>query len=297
MQSPLNPTSISNPSNPADQAQLQAMLRQLASTDPKMREFMTKLALGGQRVVLPVPYWSTVEFAADATKLTAGSISIDSKPRKAFQYAFGQTMTVAGSTASATFSDTNLLTQAQTLNNSDVYIYGVTLEPLPGSEPLILQQLWSDGLIELSTDGNTQIRIGTPAMFPAAGGLYGTGYSADVLTAADQAGPIQTGGAGPGGGIGAPVSYLANGNPMSSNFLKFAQPFKWSAVGGGGSDCQLSISFTCTRFTDFVLAAARASATGVQPWDPPTVPGDPGTGARIRVRLVAQSVSKRGENT
>lgn len=281
---------LSNPPNPADAATTQAMLRQLAATDPAMRAFMAKLSLDGQRVILPVPYWSVVEFSNTPA---AGVLNIDTTTRKAFQYALGNSMAVAGApaAANATFSDTNLLTQGQTLSNADVWIYGVCLEPLEDAEPIILQALWADGFVEISTDGQTSVRLGTPAMFPAAGGLYGIGQSGAVLPPDSVSGPVTN------VGPGADISSMANGNPMAGNFIRFPQPFKWGAVGGGGADVSLTIGVTLSRALAFAYPAARAAASPTGGYTPPTVRGQKGTTARIRVRLVAQSVGKRSNNT
>ena len=287
------PASISNPSNPADAAMVQAQLRQLAATNPDMRSFMAKLALDGQRVILPVPYWSVVEFSGAPVGGPPATVTIDTTTRKAFQYALGNSMAVAGApaTANATFSDTNLLTQGQTLSNADVWIYGVCLEPLEDAEPLILQALWADGFVEISTDGMNSIRIGTPAMFPGAGGLYGLGQSNALLP------PDNVSGTNADAGPGTQYGFLSNGNPMAGNFIRFPQPFKWGAVGGGGADTTLTIGVTLSRALAYTFPAARAAASPTGGYTPPTTRGQPGTSARIRVRLVAQSVGRRGQNT
>jgi hypothetical protein len=225
------------------------------------------------------------------------SVTIDTTTRKAFQYAVGNSMAVAGapSASNATFSDTNLLVQGTTLSNADVWIYGVCLEPLEGSEPVILQALWNDSYLDISTDGQTSIRIGTPAMFPGAGGLYGRGQSGALLPPDNTTGPSVTGAAN--AGPGAEVGFISNGNPMAGNFIRFPQPFKWAGVGTGAADATLTIGMTLTRALTYTLPGTRAAGGTTGQYTAPTARGDAGTIARVRIRLVAQSVARRSANT
>jgi hypothetical protein len=277
--------------SPAEQAQMMTLIRQAAGMSPELRAQLAQMAVDDQRVVLQLPYWSVIEFSATPD---TGVITIDTKRRAAFQYAQGQDMGGAGAAGKlATYSDTNLQRQGETLSNADVYIYGVCVEPLPGSEPLILEALWDDGFLDLSTDGQNSVRIGTPAQFPAAGGLYGAAQSADVLP------DVQTSGIVTDGGPGASKSYLSNGNPMAGNFKRFPSPFKWGGVGQGGSDAALSIGMTLTRPRVITLPTARtAGAAGIAPggYTQPSAAGDYGTWARLRISLITQSFNRRSQN-
>jgi len=285
----MDPNDLANPQNPAEQVQMMQLLQQLASQNPAARSAMAKIANNQQRVILPVPYWSVAEWSGTPT---AGAIAITTDRRSFFQYAQGQDMAVAGAAGRvATYADTNLQRQGETLSNADVWIYGVCLEIEPGSEPLIVQALWADAYVDISTDGQNAIRLGTPAMFPSAGGLYGVGQSADVLPPDPVSGIVTD------GGPGADKTYLSNGNPIAGSFIRFPQPFKWGGVGQGGADASLTIGMTLTRPLTITLPANRAAASPTGGYTAPTAAGQPGTFARIRARLISQSVNRRSQNT
>jgi hypothetical protein len=281
-----------NPVSASRQAQIN---QYIASLPPEVRAAIVQSGIQDARAILPTPYWSTVRFGATVAANTA-TIAAGTQA-KAFQYSIGQDMTVAGfTTTTATGADTNLLRAGETLDNSDVYIYGLAADPTPNSEPRILENLWRDCLVELSLNGTSSIRLGTLNMFPGAGGLYGVGKSNLVLPSAQDTGR------GADGGGGTAMSYLSNGNPMGGNFLRFPQPFKWCGVGTGGVDATLSIIVTLTRAVSIPLAATRAAVaggantSGTGAWTQPAT-GGVGTIADIRFRLVSVSIAKRSVNT
>ena len=126
-------------------------------------------------------------------------------------------------------------------------------------------------------------------MFPSAGGLYGQGRSFAAEPAFDSAGPSD-------GGAGAPVGFVANGNPMGGNFMRFPQPFKWSSVGSNEGNSQLTITITPNRAIAIPLAVTRAAAAGIAAYTQPAT-GALGTFCDFRLRLVAVSTGARGQNT
>ena len=260
---------------------------QIARTPPDVRAAIVAAGLADAKTVLPVPYWSTVRVAGT---VAANTLTVDTTARKAFQYAVGQDMTIAGFTGTvAQFSDTNLLRAGETLDNADVWIWGLAAELCTNSEPALAARLWRDCVVEMSLNGTQSIKLGTLGMFPSAGGLYGVGQSALLIP------NFETTGQGIDGGPGAPFGALANGNPMGGNFLKFPQPFKWGAVGNGGADASLSVIVTPTRQITIPLAATRAAGAGVAPYTQPAT-GDRGTFCDIRFRLVSVAVSRRSQN-
>ena len=270
------------------QANRNAMINaQIARTPPDVRAAIVAAGLADAKTVLPVPYWSTARIAGTV----AGNVlTVDTTARKAFQYAVGQDMTIAGfSSTVAQFSDTNLLRSGETLDNADVWIWGLAAELCTNSEPALAARLWRDCVVEMSLNGTQSIKLGTLGMFPSAGGLYGVGQSALLLPAENVTG------AGADGGPGTPFGSLANGNPMGGNFLKFPQPFKWGAVGNGGADASLSVIVTPTRQITIPLAATRAAAAGVGAYTQPAT-GAIGTFCDIRFRLVSVAVSRRSQN-
>lgn len=274
--------------NPVQAAEQAAINRQIAMVPPHVRSAIVGAGLADARSVLPTPYWSTARIAGT---VAANTLTVDTTSRKAFQYAAGGDMTVAGFTSTtATFAETNLLRAGETLDNSDVWIYGLAAELCPNSEPALAARVWRDAAVELSLNGTQSIKIGTLSMFPGAGGLYGVGQSALLLPNFETAGPNAD------GGPGAPFGSMSNGNPMAGNFLKFPQPFKWCAVGSGGKDASLSVIVTPQRSITISLAASRVAAAGINAWTQPTT-GQIGTFVDIRFRLVAVAVSKLSQNT
>lgn len=280
---------------PQNQAQNAALYRQLAAMDPALRAFVAKNAIQEQKTVLPVPYWSTVRIAGT---VAANVLTVDTTVRKAFSYAIGGDMAAAGFAAGtiAQPADTNLLRQGETLDNADVWIWGLAIELCPNSESSLAGRLWRDCIVEISTSGTQSIRLGTLGMFPSAGGLYGQGRSFAMQPATNVAGANQ-------GGQGATIGFVANGNPMSGNFQRFPQPFRWSSVGSNAGDSQLTISVTPNRTILETLLATRAAVTVVPAVTPGTIEpatqpatGDFGTFCDLRIRLVAVSVGARSQN-
>lgn len=277
----------SGPGNPLQTNINNALAQQIANVPPAVRAQIVAAAGADARSVLPVPYWSTVRIGGTVASST---LTVDTSPRKAFQYAVGQDMTIAGFTSTiAQNCDTNLLRAGETLDNADVWMWGLAAELCTNSEPALAARVWRECDVQLSLNGTTAIRLGTLAMFPSAGGLYGVGQSALLEPA------LPTVGQGVDGGTGGSFGVLSNGNPMAGNFLKFPQPFKWGAVGKGGADAQLSVIVTPNRAISIALATTRAGGTGISPWTQPTT-GSQGTFVDIRFRLVSVSVSDRSVN-
>lgn len=281
--------------SPQDQARQAQLYRQLAALDPQLRAFIASQAIKEQKTVLPVPYWSTVRIRGT---VAADTLTVDTTIRKAFTYAIGGDMAAAGFAAATTAEacDTNLLRPGETLDNADVYIWGLAIELAPNSEPLLAARLWRETIVEISTSGTQSIRLGTLGMFPSAGGLYGVGQTRLQQPATNVAAPQD-------GGAGANIGFLANGNPMGGNFMRFPQPFKWSSVGSNSGDSQLTVTLQPCRAIAIALAAARAAVPVVAMVTPGTIEpaaqvatGDLGTFCDLRVRLVAVSVGARGQN-
>lgn len=280
--------------NPVEQAQAAVVNRQIASLPENVRSAIIAAGLQGARAVLPVPYWSMARFsctiAANVATVAAGTQA------KAFQYAIGQDMQIAGFAAGlvATAAETNLLRAGETLDNADVWIYGLAAELCPNSDAALAALAWRNCSVEISLNGTQSIRLGTLAMFPGAGGLSGAGQSGLILP--NQVSP----GAGVDGGAGAVISYAANGMPMAGNFLRFPQPFKWCGVGTGGADASLSVITTLQRAISIPLAASRtavaggANTPGTAAYTQPTTAN--ASPLDIRWRLVSVSVSRRSVN-
>lgn len=274
--------------NPVQQNRTAMINAAIARVPADVRAAIVADGLGEAKTVLPVPYWSTVRVAGT---VAANVLTVDTTSRKAFQYAVGQPMDIAGFPAAtiAQFCDTNLLRAGETLDNANVWLWGLAAELCTNSEPALAARLWRDCTVELSLNGTQSIKLGTLGMFPGAGGLYGQGQSALLLP------PEPTTGMNADGGPGATFGTVSNGNPMGGNFLKFPQPFKWGAVGDGGADASLSVIVTPNRQITIPLAATRAAGAGVGAFTQPST-GDRGTFCDIRFRLISVAVSKRSQN-
>jgi hypothetical protein len=290
------------PRNAAQETYRQRLYAQLANLPPDLRAFIGEEYGDSQIAVLPLPYWSSVRFQATRAAGPPVAFTIDTSQRRAFAYAQGQDMTIAGYTAAARtafLSDTNLLKQSETRDNSDVWIWGISCSLLPTSEPVLAARVWADTSVELSLNGTQSIALGTLEMFPGAGGLYGAGKTFIRAPALNVASPNLADGPGEGAGVG----FIQNGNPMAGNFFRLPQPFKWSGVGTAGAGSALSMTFTPRRaITESMtarvaVAGAAPGAEGrVEPATPPAAAGDIGTFVDVRVRLICVAVQRRSVN-
>lgn len=273
------------PQNAAREAEL---YRQLAQVPPQLRGFIAKKAIDEQRTVLQQDYWSTVRVRGT---VAANVLTVDTTVRKAFAYSIGQTMEIAGFAAAsgaAQGCDTNLLRPSETLDNAEVYIYGLGVEICQNSEPVLAARLFRECELGLSLNGTQSIRIGTLGMFPAGGGIYGAGRSFAAESDFAMAGPSD-------GGAGAQIGFVSNGNPLSNNFRQFKDPFIWTSVGSNGGDSSLVISVQPDREITIPLAASRVAAAGVAAWTQPAT-GDLGTFCDFRLRLFSISLGARSKN-
>lgn len=271
----------------------------VAGVPSYVREAIAQQAIAGQKVVLPLPYWSTIRLQAVRSGAGPFTYTIDTSDRRAFQYGVGADCSVAGFAAGtiATGAETNLLKAGESISNADVWIYGLSVELCPNSEPLLASQVWRDSWLELSLNGQDSVRLGTLNMFPGAGGLFGTGPSRLLQPADNQPG-------GNDGGIGPALGFLSNGNPMAGNFYRFPQPFVWRAVGQG-RDSNLAVVWKSARniafnSTDRTLTAGAAPGLSGRVnahTSPAAAAGTLGTFVDIRIRLVSVSVSPRSINT
>lgn len=277
------------PQNPNDEARKQAMYRQMASLPADVRAFIGEQYSNSEVTILPLPYWSTVRFQG---AVGGGNLTIDTSERRAFGYAQGNSPAVGGFPAAygnATFAETNLTTASQTVNNSDLWIWGIAAAITPDSEPALARRVWRDTYVSMSFSGTNLIPVGTLEMLPGAGGLKGVGQSAIKSPPLDTAGMVD-------GGPGASLGFFNNGEAAAGNFFRLPQPFKWSAIGSAGTDSSFVISCTPQRQIVEPMAAARAAAAGVEAFTPPAATGDRGTYADVRFHLVCVSVSRRSRN-
>lgn len=264
---------------------------QLSSLPGDVQAFIQDRYKGVPVVVQPLPYWSTARLAATraagppvAFTVAAGTTST------AFSYAINGDMGPAGRAGTAAnLADTNLKLPNQTRDNATVFIWGLAAYVTQDSEPLLATQLFREANLQISTNGNVTLPLGTLEMFPAGGGLYGTGRS--FIAEPDLATPGAVD-----GGSGSQVGMFNNGNPISVNYFRIPQPILWEGVGDGGSDNTLQIVMTVGRAVTITSAAVRAAGAGVSAFTPPAAAGDLGTFLDVRWRLICVSVSNRSKN-
>lgn len=284
------------PKDPAQEAYQQALFRRLASLPADVRNFISDQYQNAQITVLPLPYWSTARYqatiAANVASIAAGTVC------KAFAYAQGGAMQIAGFPTGfrvANLSDTNLLTQSQTRDNADVWIWGLAAAPTPDSEPLLMREVWRKASVSISLNGTQTIPLGTLEMFPSAGGLYGSGVTNLLQPPFDTAGQKPVAAGDGSSGVGAGFGFLSNGNPMAGNFFRLPQPFKWSAIGSAGSDSSLVIESKVETAISLQVSANRAAAAGIDQFTQPEA-GDVGTYVDVRWHLICVAVSRRSVN-
>ena len=281
-----------------DEVQRMRNAAYIANLPPDVRAQIQDNYSGSQLTVLPLPYWSTVRFQSVRAAGPPVSFAVAAGERKAFAYAIGQSLQIAGFNAAygnALESETNLLRQSETRDNADFWIWGIGCYLTPESEPALARRIWRDTSVRISLNGTTQIPLGTLEMFPGAGGLYGQGVSFIKSPEINTPGAVDN-------GTGAIMPFVNNGNPMAGDFLRLNQPFKWASVGNNGADSTLVMSFILQRGVTETSALARAGVAAgtvnmtASAFTPPAADGDLGTFVDVRVHLIGVSVSKRSVN-
>lgn len=266
------------------QAAYLANLRAATAHVPgSIRRTIQEAALASQRTVTSLPYWSTVRF--QATRAGAGPAYTytiaQGTSLKAFGYGIGGNAVGAGFAAavSPTLAETNLTKASETLDNADVFIWGLAFEVCPVGMPDLAGPLWRNCSVQLSLSGTDTLRVGTLHKYPSAGGLFGAGVSgaeaSDVTT--EQ---------------GAALTYLQNGNPMGGNFGRFSQAFRWNAAGSAAKDTSLVITLTVENAIT-IAGSDRAAAAGIQPFVADT---QAEAFLDVRCYLISESLSHRSQN-
>ena len=211
--------------------------------------------LENQQYVTPWPYYSTVKFVANTAQVAPNPrtyIVPNGTRLRAFAYAQGQTMQVAGYTAEdgvATPAETNLVSANETISGENVLIHGIALQVqasmqhiapagvAPGivraPDSMLLGELTNSVVVSLGLNGDANLhRLGTVAMIPGAGGLTGSAH--------DIVGPLQVAGQ-----TDANQGYPANGWAVRSNFFSLPEGLIWR--NKGSADSNLNIIFDVVR--------------------------------------------------
>jgi hypothetical protein len=246
---------------------------------------------GKQLTVLSFPIWSTLRFAASIAAGPPVVATIDTTPRIAFSYGVGADMAPAGRAGViATAADTNLQQGGQTRDQADVFIYGLSASVMQTSEPAFVGDIFRETDVQISTNGDTTLPLGTLEMFPGSG-MFGAGRSSFLQPDFNNAGGVD-------GGAGAHQPFNTNGNPTSGSFFRLDAPIFWSGIGGG-ADSNLAITCTPRRTITKTSALLRAAIADVATIVP-VAAFTPITAALafvdVRWRLYAASVRVRSSN-
>jgi len=246
---------------------------------------------GKQLTILSFPIWSTIRFAAALAAGPPVVATIAATPRVAFSYGVGLDMAAAGRAGVlATNADTNLQQNGATRDQADVFIYGISAYATQDSEPGLMGSLFRETDVQIATNGDTTIPLGTMDMFPSPGGLFGSGSSSLLIPSLENAGGVD-------GGEGGHLGFVNNGNPTSGSFFRLDFPVFWSGIGGG-ADSNLALTCTPRRAIVKTSALARVAAPGgaagpVEVFTPITAPL---AFVDVRWRLHAVSVRVRSAN-
>lgn len=242
---------------------------------------------GKQLTVLSFPIWSTVRFQATIAAGPPVIATIPATTVTAFSYGLNGDMGPAGRAGVlATQADTNLQAAGATRDQADVFIYGISAEVCQTSEAGLIADVLREVDVTIATNGDTTLPLGTIAMFPSPGGLFGAGRSSLLAPAIGVQGGVD-------GGDGVSLAFVNNGNPTSGSFFRLDAPIFWSGIGGG-ADSVLALACTPRRAIVKTSALLRAAAAGILAFTPITATQ---AFVDIRWRLHAASVRIRSSNS
>lgn len=226
-----------------------------------------------------VPLFSRVAFVAVRTGAGPFTHTIASGDRKAFGYAQGQMMDIAGDAGVAsTPADTNILKPGETPNNETVKIRGISIKPVEAtSDPELVAAIMSKAYIDLALGSNVLTPLGRIENAPSCYGLYGRGFST-----------IREGALG--SPVGLDIEFLRNGNPIPGQMLRLPD-LEWAANGSGEGDSTCNVIFRLPQQV-ILTATNRTAAAGIAAFTTPTV----GLRADFMVFLHTYRTAKRSRN-
>lgn len=233
-----------NPYEQQQQADARARAAALMANDPAAAAYLVNQGLANQKVAFVLPYWSTVRFATTRSGSGPYVYAMPVGTRKAFSYKIGGNATAAGFSSSATITETetNLSDENQTRNGENVEIFGISAMLDPTASLKLAKHVWRNTALFLQLGGDSQIPLGTLAMCPSGGGLFGS--SIDPYVTPPIMASVAVDGA------------VSNGNPTAQNFLPLPFPIQWSGVNNGRdtifniiADLKTAGSFSITERT------------------------------------------------
>jgi hypothetical protein len=230
------------------------------------------------------PIHSVVRFAAAVAAGPPVTYTIDQSSRIGFSYGVNGDMGPAGRAGVlATQADTNIQVAGQTRDQADVMIYGMSCFLQPGSEGMLVGDVWRESDIQIATNSDTTIPAGTLEAYPQPGGLYGSQLSQIRIPAIDEMGGFD-------GGKGVQQGFASNGNPTAGSFRRFENPIFWAGLSSG-PDSNLQIIITPRRVITRSAPLARPAAAGIGVYTPPSA-----AFVDVRINLHAATIKRRGVN-
>lgn len=266
----------------------QALANAIAGFANRRRQVMPQVDAGptGQRFRLWNNYYSIVRFQATVsvappvTTLTFPVVQL-----KPFSYRIGDPLTVAGFDATfgpaATEAETNLVKAGETIAGEQLEIDGLSLMPSSVTDIGVWKQLIANIAVTLSFDGDAhKYRLGRIDMIPGSGGTFGSGFTTTLVPNLDSSQFID--------------SAFSNGWPVIDNFYPFPQPLIWTP--SGETDSNFNVVLALVR-QQVIVETARAAATGVAAFTPPTAAGQFGSFMDVMARLHSEQRAARSVNS
>ena len=249
------------------------------------------VGMADQSKTVESPYSRLIVQAGVAYSNPNAVISLaDGTDYDAFSYAENEPLPGATpATLRARICDTNITKTGTPPGDGQFMIYGISMMPMPGSDPILLAHLASFGAVQLMQSGKVLAKLGPLAFVPGAGGITGRGRTYLEPTDARE-------------GRYAEFENQNNGLPSSGNFLALPSPVLWTP---GGVSSNITVRLTnCRAFSVTVTDRAAAAAVvpiatvegtaAVKKFAAPQAAGDLGTFVHLMVRYHCRGVAARG---
>ena len=238
----------------------------------------------GQRFRLWNNYYSIVRFQADVDVVgSVTTLTFVAAELRPFSYRINDPLQSAGFDASfgnATEAETNLTKAGETIAGEQLEVDGLSLMPSSITDIGLWKTLIASISVAISMDGDAhRYRLGRPDMLCGSGGTFGTGQTSTAIP--DLQSSIAQDGS------------FSNGWPVIDNFYPFPQPLIWTP--SGETDSNFNVVLKLQRQQVFV-ETARAAATGIAAFTPPTAVGQFGTFVDIMCRLHSEQRAARSVN-
>lgn len=238
----------------------------------------------GQRFRLWNNYYSVVRFQSTVSVVSGvTTLTFPAAEQRPFSYRINDPLTSAGFDASflnATDAETNLVKAGETVAGEQLTVDGISIMPSSITDIGLWKQLIANMSVTISMDGDShRYRLGRPDMICGSGGTFGNGQTPTLVPDLASSQFID--------------SSFSNGWPVVDNFYPFPEPLVWTP--SGETDSNFNVVLKLVRQQVFV-ETARAAATGVAAFAPPTAVGQFGTFVDFMCRLHSMQHAARSVN-